>query len=213
MVVTPTDIESIVDAATAWGRCGAELILVRHGRPLEFERRRPGPDQGDPPLDALGRNQVRRAARLLAAQPVGAVYTSDLVRAVQTAEIVAQHTGRAAQQLVELREIAITGAPDDGGQAFIHTGLWRTLTPDGAGFRRRINDALTSLATRHIGAVVVIAHSGVINAHLADILCLDRDYAVRPGHASVTRTQRVDGRWYVVSINETAHLPPHLRTA
>jgi len=215
VAVTPDEsvVDAAIAAATAWGRQNDELILVRHGRPLAVERRRPGPDRYDPPLDARGRRQARRTARLLAEQQVAAVYSSDLVRAVQTAELVARRVGRPAEARAALREIGITGAPADGGRRFIHTGQWLTLTAGDTGFRHRVRDCLEELVATHRGTIVVVAHSGVINAHLADVLDLDRDYTVRPWHASITRTYRGNGRWYLGSLNETAHLPTRLRTA
>jgi broad specificity phosphatase PhoE len=59
----------------------------------------------------------------------------------------------------------------------------------------------------------VICHSGVINAQLADTLALDRDYFVRPAHASITRVRLSAGRWRLQSVNETAHLRLDLLTA
>ncbi len=60
---------------------------------------------------------------------------------------------------------------------------------------------------------MVVCHSGVINAHLADTLSLDRGYFVRPAHASLTRVHLTGGRWVPGGVNETAHLHPDLLTA
>ena len=65
------------------------LLLARHG---ETDWNREGRFQGhaDPPLNERGREQARLLAELLADEPLEAVYTSDLRRAYETAQVVAE---------------------------------------------------------------------------------------------------------------------------
>ena len=68
------------------------LLLARHG---ETDWNRDGRFQGhaDPPLNEHGRRQARALAELLASQPIEAIYSSDLLRAQETAQIVAMRLG------------------------------------------------------------------------------------------------------------------------
>ena len=68
------------------------LILARHG---ETDWNRDGRFQGhaDPPLNERGREQARALAELLIDEPLEAIYSSDLRRAHETAQIVAQGKG------------------------------------------------------------------------------------------------------------------------
>jgi len=66
-----------------------ELILIRHGLP---ERR---DDTSDPPLCEVGRDQAVRAARYLARDPIDAVFSSTMLRAIQTAGPFAAQSGHA----------------------------------------------------------------------------------------------------------------------
>lgn len=61
------------------------LFLIRHGQSDGNAAGRFG-GHGPTPLSELGREQAERTAEVLAKERVTAIYTSDLLRAVQTAE-------------------------------------------------------------------------------------------------------------------------------
>ena len=102
-----------------------ELLLVRHGE-TDWNRDRRFQGHADPPLNETGRAQARALADELAGEVIDAVYTSDLARARETAEILAARLGAEVVPLRELREIDV--------------GEWQGLTwteieeryPDGA---------------------------------------------------------------------------------
>ena len=68
------------------------LHLVRHG---ETEWNRDGRIQGwaDTPLSERGHEQARELAATLGERSIGAIYSSDLRRAYETAEPLAQRVG------------------------------------------------------------------------------------------------------------------------
>jgi broad specificity phosphatase PhoE len=80
------------------------LLLVRHG---ETDWNTTGRFQGqaDPPLNANGRAQAASLAAQLAQTRIGAIYSSDLQRARDTAEIVARKLGMTVRVDRRLREI------------------------------------------------------------------------------------------------------------
>ena len=67
------------------------IILVRHGETALNAARVVQP--ADTPLSERGRAQADAVGRRLATQPPGAIVSSDLARAWQTAEAVARHSG------------------------------------------------------------------------------------------------------------------------
>lgn len=83
------------------------LVFLRHGQIDDNTVLRISTEPPGPPLNTVGREQARRAGeRLLAATKVGAVYSSPLRRAQETAHIVASIAGcdvRVAQELAECR--------------------------------------------------------------------------------------------------------------
>lgn len=82
------------------------LILLRHGR-TEWNHSRRAQGQADIELDEVGHQQAKRAGELLGQLSPVRLWSSDLPRAVQTAE----HVGRACGLEVELdprlREFAV----------------------------------------------------------------------------------------------------------
>ena len=84
----------------------SRIVLWRHGRTVwNAEGRFQG--QADVPLDALGLAQARRAAPMLAGFEPVALYSSDLSRAYQTAEALAEVTGLEIVTDKRLREINV----------------------------------------------------------------------------------------------------------
>jgi broad specificity phosphatase PhoE len=151
----------------------AELLLVRHGETdWNVERRFQG--HADPPLNATGRKQAQALADELAGTQIEAVYTSDLVRARETAEIVGARVGSPVIALRELREIDV--------------GEWQGLTwpeieerfPDGVrdwhaeGHGWRAGETYEQLAERVLAAaqriasqhpderVLIVGHGGTV---------------------------------------------------
>jgi len=79
------------------------LFLVRHGE-TDFNREKRIAGQLDVPLNELGRAQAHATAELLKAEPITAIYASDLCRAAETARIIAQKHKLNAILSEELRE-------------------------------------------------------------------------------------------------------------
>ncbi len=82
---------------------GRRIIFWRHGR-TEWNLARRFQGQTDIPLDEVGIEQARVAARLLTGLTPTAIVTSDLTRAVQTAEALAEVTGLVPAVDPRLRE-------------------------------------------------------------------------------------------------------------
>lgn len=155
------------------------LLLVRHG---ETAWNADGRLQGhlDIPLNDVGRAQAGRLAAALVdeREPIDAIYSSDLARALQTAQAVADATGVPVTALATLRERCF-GAFQGRSFAAIEAELphdaerWRRRDPDwappGGGesllrFQERITQIVCGLAAQNIGKhVAVFTHGGVLD--------------------------------------------------
>ena len=133
------------------------LLLVRHGE-TDWNAGRRWQGHTDVPLNARGRAQAAALAEELAADPPSAIYTSDLSRARETAEIVGTQLGVPVILEPRLREI--------------HVGSREGLTAEEVGDREwdgephaehgvRVLAAVRDVAAAHPnGRVLVVAHGG-----------------------------------------------------
>jgi len=154
------------------------IIAVRHGETSwNVDARIQG--QTDVGLNDTGRRQAQRVGRALAGEPISAVYSSDLERAHETAQSIAQVAGIPVIPHEGLRERSF-GMFE--GKTFdeIHQTWpdqaqnWRKRIPEWQPpeggeslleLRARVTRTLEELASRHPGQqIVVVAHGGVLDA-------------------------------------------------
>jgi broad specificity phosphatase PhoE len=107
-----------------------QVFVARHGE-TDWNREGRWQGQGGPGLNATGRDQAAALAARLAAVRLDALYTSDLARAVQTAEIIAAVTGLVPVLEPGLREV------DNGDWRGLTRAQVRAANP--AGYRRWLN--------------------------------------------------------------------------
>ena len=152
-----------------------ELLLVRHGE-TDWNRDRRFQGHADPPLNDKGREQANALAQELAAEGIELVYTSDLARARETAEIVGARLGANVLLLRELREIdvgewqgltwpEIERRYPEGVRSWHERGHgWESgETYDELG--ERVVAALRCIAAEHPEQrVLVVGHGGTIRA-------------------------------------------------
>lgn len=147
------------------GEAAVILWLVRHG---ETDWNADGRFQGwtDVPLNETGRAQAERLGRSLAGQEFDGVWSSDLVRAIETARIAIGEPS-IDRRLRELDFGDLEGAVWDELDSEIRAGLKEFDSfrfPGGESaeaFVARVFDFLDDL---DIGRHVVFAHGGVIRA-------------------------------------------------
>ena len=163
-------------------------MLVRHGETLfNVEGRWQG--QSDSPLTERGLAQARELGRALSTEPIAAVYSSDLGRAMQTAAEVAAVHGLTVSPEVLLREIETGGftgkdwAEIDAaypGQREVWSKAPATLRmPGGETLLEAQTRALTFIAEvmpRHAGqTIVIVSHGGIGQAILVNGMALTVD--------------------------------------
>jgi broad specificity phosphatase PhoE len=141
------------------------LLLARHGE-TDWNRERRWQGLADTALNEVGRRQARALAEELAAEPPDAVYTSDLARARETAEIVADALRLPVVVDDRLREVDV-GAWSGLTAVEIETRFPGKSRPgeSAEAMGARVIEALLEIAGSHDGGrVLVVTHGGPMRA-------------------------------------------------
>jgi probable phosphoglycerate mutase len=151
------------------------LYLVRHGQSDGNAEGRFG-GHGPTPLSALGVKQAEATAKLLTKEGVNAIYSSDLHRALQTAQPLSQLTGIPIIPTSAFRERnvgVLEGLTfDESKQTFpkdyyalVNRNVHHVIT-DGESYRhllRRSTTQLWEILRDHMGGrVAIFSHTGAI---------------------------------------------------
>jgi probable phosphoglycerate mutase len=198
------------------------LLFVRHG---QTTWNADGRLQGhlDSALSALGRAQARALGERLLPERAHALYTSDLGRALETAQLIAATTGHTPRVEPRLRERALGVLEGLTRQeaAQRHPAVWQQylegppsyVVPQGEsseGRQRRVLDALGALCRHHPGErVIVVTHGGVLDGVLRHCLLLPLDgprtFVVRNAGLSAIEVDPA-GHWRLATWGEVGHL-------
>lgn len=192
-------------------------------RPGETEWNRLGRWQGwvAVPLNELGRRQARQLALYIRNIGLGALYTSDLRRAVETANILAEELGFAPVLDSRLRERNIgawQGLTLDEMCAWYPEEYARLLedpdkfkVPGGESRRTVLERALQAfngiLAQDKGETVGVLSHTTTIHALLRELVGDQYASEVAVSNSSVTTITRSGaGAWKLVTVDDVLHL-------
>jgi broad specificity phosphatase PhoE len=185
-----------------------ELLLVRHGE-TDWNRERRFQGHADQPLNETGREQAHALAAELAGEEIDVVYTSDLARASETAEIIGARLGLDVVALRELREMDVgewqglswpeieERYPKGAREWHEHGHGWEFgETYDQLG--ERILAALRRIAADHPAErVLVVAHGGAVRvtrAYLEGVSVVEsRRHSPAIGNCEVFRVVTEDG--------------------
>jgi probable phosphoglycerate mutase len=198
-----------------------QLILIRHGETVwNREHRMQG--QQDSPLTEVGVRQARQLGQRFREEAFGALYSSDLGRAHQTAKSVADATGREIIVDPRLRERhfgvfeGLTGGEIEHNypQEFLRFSSRDPAyaVPGGESavqFRERCIACLNELAERHPGGrVLVVTHGLVLDMlyRAAHALTLEQPRPVPLLNASLNVFRYDSKRWHCEVWGDVAHL-------
>ena len=197
------------------------IIAIRHGETAwNLDSRIQG--HLDIALNDTGRWQAGRAAEALAGEPITAIYTSDLLRAWETAQAVASVAGLPISIDAGLRERCF-GVFQGHSFADIEARLpeqallWRkrdpAFAPEGGeclnDFRDRVVACVSTLAARHPGELIaIVAHGGVMDVlyRAATGQGLQAPRTWNLGNAAINRLLWTPQGFTLVGWADTAHL-------
>jgi broad specificity phosphatase PhoE len=201
------------------------LLLIRHG---ETDWNSAGRIQGhtDIPLNARGIEQAEKLAARLANEKVNAVYTSPLVRARVTADLIAQKLGIAAIPDDRLKEKYLGDFEGITGAEFEqqHGEIYRAWRESAVHYPLPGEETLAALQERvrafldyvrgehpHGTQIVIVSHGGTLSMFIATLIGLDI-HARFPfwfDNASISRVDWSGSRPRLRLLNDTCHLNGH----
>ncbi|MDZ4768671.1 MAG: histidine phosphatase family protein [Chloroflexota bacterium] len=191
-------------------------------RPGETNWNREGRWQGwvAAPLNEQGRHQTEALAKYVRNIGMTALYTSDLRRAIQTADMLAQPLGFAPTPDARLRERSIGSwqgltleemelwYPDD--YATMLTNIDEYRIPGGESrndVRVRVMAALDEImASASHETIGILSHTTAIKIMLAALVPSYDPLYVELDNTSVTTIHRRDDQWMIAAVNDRMHL-------
>ena len=201
------------------------ILLVRHGQSRGNAEGRFG-GHGATPLSERGRAQAEATARALAAENVTAIYSSDLLRAVETATPLADALDLEINRSEALRERSVgrmEGLTFEEAAARFPAEYAALLRRDfehvlegGESYRQMLDRSARALdaaiAANRGGTLAVFSHTGtigILTLHLMGALDAPtlRPVWIKTDNCGVVRLDlRDDGFLRVVAANDTRHL-------
>jgi probable phosphoglycerate mutase len=200
-----------------------QLIIVRHG---ETEWNIRGVRQGhlDSRLTEKGIIQAKALAQRLTRETFTALYCSDLGRAVQTADEIAQVTGHEIVTDPRLRERSLGIFQGLSGEEIKakhpeEYKLHRTLGPNyvipgGESVRQQVDrnvTCLNELACKHRGEqIVIVTHGGVVSGFFRHTLSIPLEAPRRFEfvNAGLNVFASEAGNWFLLTWGDVSHLAP-----
>jgi len=196
------------------------IIIVRHGE-TEWNASETFRGRRDVALNDMGVKQAECLGEYLAEQPIEAVYSSPLGRAMETAKQVAARqdlTVTVAEGLVDFDY----GVWEGKTHSEVRAGYrelyeqWarephRVRMPGGESLdevRDRAMGVIATVVSAHGGTVVLVSHRVVCKVLVCAMLGLDnsRFWNIRQDLAGITVFDHDGGRFTLVKHNDTSHL-------
>ena len=203
-----------------------KIILVRHGETIWNKQRR---CQGfsDIPLNDAGKEQAVLLGRALRSVPLSAVYSSDLVRAKKTGDLIAEHHKIKVVTDARFRELNQGDLEGSslGDLLADHPALLKKWLENPADVKMPGGESMRALQKRAVKAlqnvienhpdetVCVVAHNLCILSIICDSIKLDLDNfrKLKMDNASVSVLEHSRAGFSLISMNDTHHLDKNLR--
>jgi len=197
------------------------IYLVRHGKIGSDIKGKSYIGQSDIPLNDEGREQAEKLGRRLNDINITNIFSSDLIRSVETAEIIAAHHHLSPVIIPSIKEISMG---EWEGMTFAEImkrwpdeykkrgdDILNYRTPGGESFadlRERVIPAFQKIAESASGDIVITGHAGVNRILLCHILGLpyEKMFNIPQDYGCINRIFAGISNFRVVLMNDTGKL-------
>lgn len=188
----------------------AEVVFCRHGE-SEHNKKELIQGQIDSELTEKGRGQAKQLSEALSNKNFDLIYSSDLKRARETAEIIRQNHDTEIHTTQKLRErnLGVLEGKHYTEWDQVNTKDHHSWSPENGEslkeHKKRVSEVLDQICKESPEKALVVAHGGSIRAALTSILGCDSRQAWRIDldNCSVTRIQDTDQGWIIKEVNQT----------
>ncbi len=203
-----------------------EIYLIRHGESTwNSENKIQG--HSDVPLSTIGLQQIELLAKSIAKDKFNYLYSSELIRARQTAEKISKLIDVPISLHRDLAEISLGEwegkTPEEVNKEYENGyDKWRknpskTIIPKAEtipAFKKRTKKVFEKLIKNHKedDNILVITHGGLITSIISYVLKVNFDRLITRLpilNTSITRIAKYDGKMYIYGINDVSHLNSH----
>ncbi|MBM3256077.1 MAG: histidine phosphatase family protein [Candidatus Moranbacteria bacterium] len=186
-----------------------KLIITSHGETVENSKRIVQGHLGGR-LSKIGKQQAKKVARRLKKEKLGAIYSSDLKRAVDTANEIAKfHKDLTVQFDKRLRE-RFFGKYQ--GKTYSENWDWKSI-PEGIESDSKMNERVTNfiddILDKHKNdTVLIVSHGGIKKIIYEQKLPPEKIEAIEKiGNTSITIFEiDKNGNFLPILVNDTTHL-------
>ena len=185
------------------------ITTIRHGE-TDWNVAKRVQGHTDIELNQTGLNQAERLAKRLAAEPCDIIYTSDLLRARKTAEIINTQHGVKLITSPNLRE---TNLGKFEGQCLtdedVRIAFRAYMDEQAPVYFAKVNVYLDEILQGEHKNIFIVGHFGTVRAVLCCLLRIpveERGFFHINNTAIHTYEQREDGTFEMILENDTAHL-------
>jgi len=185
------------------------ITTIRHGE-TEWNRERRPQGARDIELNQTGIGQAERLAARLAAEPCDIIYTSDLLRARKTAEIInTQHN----VELIASPQLRESDFGEFEGKSLhdpvMAAAFGKFMDERAPAYFAQVQAYLMEIVSCGKENIFIVGHHGTIRAIICGLLRLPTEYRdlFSIGNTAIhTFEQRKDGAFEIVLENDTSHL-------
>ena len=149
------------------------IYFIRHGE-TEWNKKKITQGHKDSPLTLKGKKAAEKKGKILTNKDIEIIYSSDLGRCVQTAEIINKYLKIKLVKSTELRERdfgSLNGELDEKVRKELNLSDPKEVAPRGESFnqlKNRIIDFIRLLASKKAKKVLLVTHGGIVRAILSD---------------------------------------------
>ena len=195
-----------------------KIYLIRHG---ETEFNKQGKEWGQPnemPLNDWGFEQCKKLAQKLSKIKFDKLFSSDIKRAMQTAEVVSKTIGLPINEDKRLGEYN-PGEVDPSSEKWIeeykkllNSGMSKyDIRPFGGeniwDLIKRVKSFLEDIQKEE-GTIIVIAHSGVNAAFMNLSRGREKNdfVSIKQDSTCINVLEYEDGKWNILAVNDSSHI-------